>query len=131
MKLLSKKTCLAPNLWITNDESLIIDFLADHAEMPADFECSHVISFYEKEDLYLVLYFSNPEDRGFQMYIVEDFSVNIDQLFYLREIFARLVHEGLNAGVLKKAHYRVDSILRMARTLRAVIHNDLADFQED
>ncbi|GGC01662.1 hypothetical protein [Dyadobacter sediminis] len=131
MKLLPKKTCLAPHLWITNDESLIVDFLADHEEMPSDFERGHVISFYEKEDLYLVLYFSNPEDRGFQMYIVEDFSVNIDQLFCLREIFARLVREGLNAEVLKKAHYRVDSILRMAKTLRAVIYNDLADFQED
>jgi len=131
MKLRSGKTLLAPNLWITNDEGLIIDSLADHDEMPSDFESSHVISFYEKEDLYLVLYFSNPEDRGFQMYIVEDFSVNIDQLLYLREIFARLVREGLNADILKKAHYRVDSILRMAKTLRAVIHNDLADFQED
>lgn len=131
MKLLSKKTCLAPNLWITNDESLIIDFLADHDEMPSEFESSHVISFYDKEDLYLVLYFANPEDRGFQMYIVEDFSVNIDQLFYLREIFARLVQEGLNADILRKAHYRVDSILHMAKTLRAVIHKDLADFQED
>lgn len=124
----SNRTYLTSNLSITIDESHIIDCLVDHEEMPVDFENNHVISFYVKSDFYLVLYFPEWKDRGFQMYVVEDFSVNIDDLLYLKEIFSQLLNEGYSTDLLIKAHYRVDSIILMAKTLRAVIHNDLADF---
>lgn len=124
----SNRTYLTSNLSITIDESYIIDCLVDHEEMPDNFENNHVISFYVKSDFYLVLYFPEWKDRGFQMYVVEDFSVNIDDLLYLKQIFSQLLNEGYSPDLLTKAHYRVDSIILMAKTLRAVIHNDLADF---
>jgi hypothetical protein len=122
---------LTSNLSITNDENYIVDCLVDHDAMPANFEASHAISFYVHTDLYLVLYFPQMEDRGFQMYVVEDFSQNIDDLVFLREMFMQLINEGHNPELLKKAHYKVDTILHMARTLRAVIHKDATDYYED
>jgi HKD family nuclease len=131
MKSSANSVYLTSNLSITNDENYIIDCLVDHDEMPANFETSHVISFYVQTDLYLVLYFPQLNDRGFQMYIVEDFSQNIDDLVFLREMFMQLVNEGHNPAILKKAHYKVDTILHMAKTLRAVIHKDAPDYYED
>nr|WP_295933552.1 hypothetical protein [uncultured Dyadobacter sp.] len=122
---------LTSNISITNNEEYIIDCLVDRDEMPSNFETSHVISFYVKTDLYLVLYFPQLEDRGFQMYVVEDFSQHIDDLVFLREMFMQLINEGHNPEILKKAHYKVDSILHMAKTLRAVIHRDAPDYSED
>lgn len=122
---------LTSNLSITNDENYIIDCLVDHDTMPANFEASHVISFYAQTDLYLVLYFPQLDDRGFQMYVVEDFSKNVDDLVFLRDMFMQLVNEGHNPEILRKAHYKVDSILHMVKTLRAVIHRDAPDYYGD
>lgn len=131
MKSSTNSVYLTSNISITNDEEYIIDCLVDRDEMPSNFDMSHVISFYIKTDLYLVLYFPQLEDRGFQMYVIEDFSQNIDDLVFLREMFMQLINEGHNPELLKKAHYRVDSILHMAKTLRAVIYKDAPDYYED
>ena len=131
MKSSTNSVHLTSNLSITNDENYIIDCLVDHDEMPANFESSHVISFYAQTDLYLVLYFPQQDDRGFQMYIIEDFTKNIDDVVFLREMFVQLINEGHSPEVLKKAHYKVDSILHMVKTLRAVIHKDAPDYYED
>jgi len=131
MKSPANSVYLTSNISITNDEEYIIDCLVDRDEMPTNFDISHVVSFYVKTDLYLVLYFPQLEDRGFQMYVVEDFSQHIDDLAYLREMFRQLINEGHNPEILKKAHYKVDSILHMAKTLRAVIHKDAPDYYED
>ena len=131
MKSSPNSVYLTSNISITNDEEYIIDCLVDRDEMPSNFDMSHVISFYIKTDLYLVLYFPQLEDRGFQMYVVDDFSQNIDDLVFLREVFMQLINEGHNPELLKKAHYKVDSILHMAKTLRAVIHKDASDYYED
>ena len=131
MKSSTNSVYLTSNLSITNDENYIIDCLVDHDEMPVNFEASHVISFYVQTDLYLVLYFPQQDDRGFQMYIVEDFSQNIDDLVFLREMFVQLINEGHNPELLKKAHYKVDTIHHKSKTLRAVIHKDAPDSYED
>ena len=100
MKSSANSVYLTSNLSITNDENYIVDCLVDHDEMPANFETSHVISFYVATDLYLVLYFPKLDDRGFQMYVVEDFSQNIDDLLFLREMFMQLINEGHNPEIL-------------------------------
>ena len=131
MKSSTNSVYLTSNLSINNDENYIIDCLVDHDEMPVNFEASHVISFYVQTDLYLVLYFPQQDDRGFHMSIVEDFSQTLDDLVFLREMFVQLINEGHNPELLKKAHYKVDTILHMAKTLRAVIHKDAPDYYED
>lgn len=122
---------LTPNLYISRNESEIIDCLVDHHEMPRDFEESKVISFFAGKDFHLVLYFPQLSDRGFQMFVVRDFSVHVDELFALRELFGRLIEDGHNMRQMKKAQYRVDHLIHMARTFRAMMHKELAHMEED
>lgn len=126
MKTNSPAWNLTPNLYMTSDEIEIIDCLVDHREMPTKLEENHVIPFFNSTDLFLVLYFSKEDDRGFQMYIVRDFSIHVDDLILLRELFGRLIRDGLSVDVLQKAQYRLDNIISMASTFRAMIHKDLA-----
>ena len=121
---------LTAHLSITRNENEIIDCLVDHGEMPANFDASQVTTFYSGEDLHLVLYFAHQYDRGFQMYVIEDFSVHQNELILLRDLFGRMVQEGDGKDIFRQAHYRLDSIVHMAKTLRAVIHKDIQDLGE-
>ena len=112
MKTNSPAWDLTPNLYLTRNESEIIDCLVDHHEMPNEFDENHVISFFNDTDLHLVLYFSKQEDRGFQMYVIKDFSVHVDDLILLRELFGRLITDGFSVLVLQKAQYRIDPCLQ-------------------
>ncbi|TDB61403.1 hypothetical protein [Arundinibacter roseus] len=114
---------LTPNLLLTRQETDILDCLTDHGEMPADFDENHVRSFFVGKDFHLVLYFPHTEDRGFQMFVVRDFSIHMDELFILKSIFQRLIQQGHNVAMLKKAHYRVDHLIHMAGTFRALMHS--------
>ncbi|WP_247233818.1 hypothetical protein [Telluribacter sp. SYSU D00476] len=122
---------LTPNLYITRNEADIIDCLVDHQEMPHSFDDNKVISFFSGKDFHLVLFFPQQEDRGFQMYIVQDFSVHVDELFALREMFGQLIEAGQNVRLMKKAQYRVDNLIHMARTFRAMMHKELAHMEDD
>lgn len=122
---------LTPNLYLTSNQTEIIDCLVDHHEMPVKFEEDQVISFFNATDLFLVLYFSKKEDRGFQMYVVRDFSINVNDLILLHQLFDRLIVDGLSVSVLQKAQFQIDNIIYMADTFRAMIHKDLANQIED
>lgn len=122
---------LTTHLSIIRDEHEIVDYLIDHNEMPANYDANHVTTFYVGPDLHLVIYYSEESDRGFQMYVVEDFSVNVKELVLLRDMFARMVREYEQNSIFRKAHYQLDSIALMAKTLRAAIHNDLDRTDED
>jgi hypothetical protein len=122
---------LTPNLYLTSNETEIIDCLVDHQEMPVKFEEDHVISFFNATDLFLVLYFSKEDDRGFQMYIVRDFSMHVKDMILLHQLFDRLIIDGLRVSVLQKAQFQIDHIIYMADTFRAMIHKDLANQVED
>lgn len=122
---------LTPNLSITRRETDIIDCLTDHNEMPRDFEENQVRSFFVGKDFHLVLYFAHVQDRGFQMFIVHDFSIHVDELYMLRELFTQLIQQGQNVAMMKKAHYRVDHILHMAQTFRVLMHSDTPLSEED
>lgn len=115
---------ITPNLFITRNEIEIIDFLADHNEMPRDFDENQVRSFFVGKDFHLVLYFPQEHDRGFQMFVVRDFSINVDELFILRDLFRQLIQQGQNVPMMKKAHYRVDHMIHMAKTFRALMHHE-------
>jgi len=122
---------ITPNLYITRDESPIIDLLVDHQEMPTDFENSHVRSFYHGRDFHLALYFPDKKDRGFHMYVVQDFSLHVDDLIILRKIFAELINDGYDFHILKKAHDCTDNMVHMAKTFRAMLNPGLPDSSED
>ena len=121
---------LTPNLFLTKNEVEIIDCLVDHREMPVKFEENHVISFYNDKDFHLVLYFSEQEDRGFQMYIVRDFSIHVEDLIILHQLFGKLICDGLSVHILSKAQNQIDNIIYMANTFRSMIHKDEANLLE-
>ena len=127
----SDSFALTPYLSITRRETDIIDCLTDHNEMPYDFEENQVRSFFVGKDFHLVLYFAHVQDRGFQMFIVHDFSIHVDELYILRELLAQLIRQGQNVAMMKKAHYRVDHILHMAHTFRALMHGNTPLPEED
>jgi len=118
---------ITPNLYITRDESKIIDLLVDVKEMPTDFENSRVFSFYNNRDFHLILFFPDENDRGFHMYVVEDFSLHVDDLIILRGIFAQLISQGYDVHILQKAHNQIDNMVHMAKTFRAMLNPDLPD----
>lgn len=130
MKEFTSDWALTPNLFLTKNEVEIIDCLVDHLEMPAKFEENHVISFYNDQDFHLVLYFSEKEDKGFQMYVVRDFSVNVEDLIILYQLFGKLINDGLSIHILSKAQNKIDNIIYMSNTFRAMIHKDESNIFE-
>lgn len=115
---------ITPNLLLTRQETEILDFLIDRNEMPKDFDENQVKSFFVGKDFHLVLYFPQEQDRGFQMFVVRDFSIHVEELFILRDIFSQLIQQGHSTPLMKKAHYRVDNIIHMAHTFRALMHSN-------
>ena len=111
---------LTPHMYITNEESEIIDALVDHHEMPKKFDTDKVISYFDGQNFCLVLYFANSQDRGFQMFVVNDFSVNVDELYLLSPSLGSLLQKGISVHLLSQAKNRVDNLIHMSGTFRAL-----------
>lgn len=111
---------LTPHLYMTYEEEEIIDALVDHHEMPKKFDVDKVISYFEGENFCLVLYFANLQDRGFQKFVVNDFSVNVEEMYMLSASFGKLLEQEVNIHVLSQAKNRVDHVIHMAGTFRAL-----------
>ena len=58
------------------------------------------------------------------MYVVRDFSVNVEDLIILHQLFAKLITDGLSIHILSKAQNQIDDIIYMTDTFRAMIHKD-------
>lgn len=91
---------LTPHLYMTNEEVAIIDALIDHHEMPSQFDTNRVISYFEGENFCLVLYFADIHDRGFQKYVVNDFSVNVEDMYILSASLRNMIVLGCNVHLL-------------------------------
>lgn len=111
---------LTPHLYMTNEEVAIVDGLVDHQEMPNHFDSNRVITYFEGQDFCLVLYFADLKDRGFQKYVVRDFSVNIEEMYMLSHSLTRMIEEGVNIHLLSQAKNRVDNMIHMSGTFRAL-----------
>lgn len=131
MKKYPNNFTITPHLLVTREESDIIDYLIDHNEMPVNFEETCVRSFFVGKDFHLVLYFPQIDDRGFQMFVVQDFSLHVRELFILKELFAQLILHGANVPLMKKAHFQVDSMIHMAHTFRAMLHQESDTLPKD
>lgn len=111
---------LTPHLYMTNEEVAIIDALIDHHEMPSQFDTNRVISYFEGENFCLVLYFADIHDRGFQKYVVNDFSVNVEDMYILSASLRNMIVSGCNVHLLSQAKNRVDNLIYMSGTFRAL-----------
>lgn len=123
----SSTNLITPNLYSTRDEVAIVDCLADHNEFPKSLEHNQVVSFFNGEDFHLVLYFANPTDRGFQMYVVRDFSIHVEEMCMLSSSFAQVIRDGSNIHQMAKAKNRVDDLIYMSDTLRAAFGKKLEE----
>jgi hypothetical protein len=120
---------VGPNLKVSTDETEIIDCLVDHGQMPKDFGRDYVTSFFVGDDLYLVLYFANCEDKGFHLYIISDFSMNVREMRQLSQVFGRLLDSGFNYSMMKQAKDEMDTFIAMAPTFRALL--DKPELEEE
>jgi len=111
---------LTPHLYMTNEEVAIIDALVDHQEMLEKFDTNRVITYFEGENFCLVLYFSDLADRGFQQYVVNDFSVNVEEMYILSSSLSNMIESGCNVHLLSQAKNRVDNLIHMSGTFRAL-----------
>ncbi|WP_428664949.1 hypothetical protein [Runella sp.] len=111
---------LTPYLYMTNEEVAIVDGLVDHREMPKKFDSNRVITYFEGQDFCLVLYFADLKDQGFQKYVVSDFSVNVEEMYILSNSLAHMIAEGVNIHLLSQAKNRVDAMIQMSGTFRAL-----------
>jgi hypothetical protein len=118
---------ITPNLCLTREEVTIIDHLVDYQEMPKDLGRDHAVSFFVGEDLHLVLYFSDHADRGFQMYIVRDFSVNVEDMCLLSNSLSELIRSGYKQHVVEQAKGRIDQMIYMADTFRALFRKQMPE----
>ncbi len=105
---------------MTNEEVEIVDALIDHHEMPQKFDSNRVISYFEGENFCLVLYFADLHDRGFQKYVVNDFSVNVEEMCYLSSSLSKMIESGYNIHLMSQARNRVDNMIPMCGTFRAL-----------
>ena len=117
MRTSAQVTYLTKNLYITDDEGMIIDYLADHKQMPVSLVESQVIGFTTETDFHLVIYLSHLGDRGLQMYVVENFPENIEEITLLKDLFFRMTKEEQSSDLFTEAHEQIDKMLRLAKTL--------------
>ena len=61
------------------------------------------------------------------MYVVEDFSIHVDDLIILRGIFAQLISQDYDIHILQKAHNQIDNMVHMAKTFRVMLNPDMLD----
>jgi hypothetical protein len=114
---------LTPNLFTTINEEEILDYLVDNNQFPKQFTSTQVISFLQDEDFYLILFIISPEGkRGFVMYKVFDFSMNMDEMYRLSLMFNELMKVTEDNYPYRLAKYKIDQMIGMASTLRMLFH---------
>ncbi|MBC7893604.1 MAG: hypothetical protein H7Y12_15410 [Sphingobacteriaceae bacterium] len=111
---------LTPNLYVTNNDVEIIDSLVDNGHMFKSFSVSQVASYIQGEDFHLVIFFADDYDQGFTMYVVEDFSVRVDDLLQLFNALQITIDQGYSYKLFHAAKSRVEQMIHMAPTFRAM-----------
>ncbi len=112
---------LTPHLYTTVNEVEIIDCLVDYGYMPKQFDQNQVISFVKNENFYLVL-FSAKQDgqKGFLMYEILDFTMHEREIYLMSYLFKELAAANDNNNTYRKAQYKLDEVLGMVPTFRAL-----------
>ena len=119
---------LTPNLFTSVNEEEILDYLIDNDQFPKQFNRTQVISFLQNEDFYLVLFIVSPEGkRGFLMYKVFDFSMNMEEMYRLSMTFSELMKTVEDNYPYRMAKYKIDQMIGMASTLRVLFHKKMVE----
>ena len=114
---------LTSNLFTTINEEEILDSLVDNGHFPKQFDNTQVISFLQDEDFYLILFIVSPEGkRGFLMYKVFDFSMNMEEMYKLSFTFSELMKTAEDNYPYRMAKYKIDQMIGMASTFRTLFH---------
>ncbi|WP_144080109.1 hypothetical protein [Flectobacillus major] len=112
---------LTPNLYTTISDVEIIDCLVDFGYMPKDFNQNQVISFVKDENFYLVLFMMTDDgQKGFLMYEILDFTMHVQELYMMSHLFKSLVASNKNNYTYRKAQYKLEEMLGMVPTFRAL-----------
>jgi hypothetical protein len=119
---------LTPNLFTSINEEEILDYLVDNNQFPKQFNSTQVISFLQNEDFYLILFIVSPEGkRGFVMYKVFDFSMNMDEMYRLSSTFSELMKTVEDNYPYRMAKYKIDQMIGMASTFRMLFHKKVVE----
>ncbi len=120
---------LIDNLYISNNSTEILDFLADNELMPKDFTRSRVISFQKDQDFYLILFLKNENSDEFVRFEFTEFARNIDSLRYISAILNQMAEGDYNT--FKPAQRKIEEMIYMVPVYRALFgyKNDAEDFE--
>lgn len=112
---------LTPHLYTTVSEVEIIDCLVDYGYMPKQFDQNQVISFVKNENFYLVLFLAKQDgQKGFLMYEILDFTMHEREIYLMSCLFKELAAANANNNTYRKAQYKLDEVLGMVPTFRAL-----------
>ncbi len=91
----------------TDDDCQILDFLTDVDLRFEKFDTDRVTSFYVGTDYHLLLTFSKVGDKGFHLFTVKDFKLNLEDLNSLRQHLIEL-DKVKNLEIIKKSIEQVE-----------------------
>ncbi|MFC0183271.1 hypothetical protein SAMN04515674_105236 [Pseudarcicella hirudinis] len=108
------------NISVIQEDGEIIDCLVDNQAMPKDLSASQTISFFEDQNFHIVLFLTENAHKSLMMMVVRDFAENIEDLLTLSEYFRLKINEGKFINPMKSAKDKVDNIIYMTDTFRAL-----------
>ncbi len=104
---------IIPNLYISEDENEIVDLLVDYGLMPQSFSKDQTFAFERIKDFALILFFSSKDDRGFQLFVVEDFRKNKETMYQLAASLEVFIKEGFNPKIINQAKEEIRKYLKL------------------
>ncbi len=119
---MEEQVIFTPNLYITRNDGEIIDMLVDKGLFFKNLSSNQLVSFFNDEDFCLVLYFADDYDRGFQMFVIRDFCVHVDELIALSYTFKNLLKAGYNYKFFSEAKGKIDDAIYLAPTFRVMLN---------
>lgn len=112
-----------------HDEVEIIDFLVDNNAMIQDFSRSQMKWFFVEEDFHIVLFLAEGEKQSFELFIVEHFSKNMNEMIALWNKFDQRIRNSEEVRIMKLAKNKVHDLIAMSETFRALFNR--IEFDEE
>lgn len=113
----------------THDEVEIIDFLVDNNAMIQDFSRSQMKWFFVEEDFHIVLFLAEGEKQKFELFVVEHFSKNMNEMIALWNKFDQRIRNSEEVRIMKLAKNKVHDLIAMSETFRALFNR--IEFDEE
>jgi hypothetical protein len=115
---------LTTNLFVCHDQGLIIDFLVDNNEMPREFSKSQLKAILKDEDLYLIIFTAQAQEKQFVMYYIQDFPNHINDMIYLWRYFDLEVSHQNDIHVMRLARNKIHDLIAMSETMKAIFNKN-------